>query len=274
MYNVLAYLDEKYVFITDSMIKNIWPNKYSISNYGTVFDNERNTQVSQCFCGDGYLRVSLKLINSEFRVRQFLVHRLVGFAFIPGDWSLQINHKDGIKINNYYKNLEWVTPHDNLIHAINNGLNYRGEDKPNAILTNELVNEICKLLQSGLDYNEIVNTLNLNNINNIHEIMHDIKCGKSWKFISDMYNIPKYKIVNNRMLSKEQVNAICIALDADINISNTNLFNIAGIDVSTPEKYNKMRHCIESIKQGKAYRDISDNYNFRKGSTTIEKVTE
>lgn len=202
--------------------------------------------------------VSLHLQNGG-KVR-VLVHRLVALAFIPGDARLQVNHIDGVKNNEYYKNLEWVTPRKNLIHAIENGLNFRGEDKPNAKLSNLQVNSICKLLEEGHDYDFITTELNLSNIPGIHNILHDIKCGKSWTFISNNYNIPKHKIVNNRMLSNDQVKIICEEIVKDRNVSNSILFELAGIDASTPEKYNKMRHCIESIKQRKAYTDISKYY--------------
>ena len=49
-------------------------------------------------------------------------HRLVGLYFIEGDHSLEINHKDGIKTNNYDYNLEWVTRSENMVHCFENDL--------------------------------------------------------------------------------------------------------------------------------------------------------
>lgn len=258
MISPIEFKDEEYKEITQDMVNGIEIGRYLISNYGTVIDTIKNRQISQISDKPGYLSVQLRLQNgNQIRV---LLHRLVAMAFINGDRSLQVNHIDGVKVNEYYKNLEWVTARENLIHAIENGLNYRGEDKPNAQLLNEQVKNICKLLEDGFDYNFIVDKLMLQDIPNIHDKLHDIKCGKSWTFISKNYNIPKYKIVNDRMLSNDQVKIICKALENNINISNSELFLLANIDVSTPEKYNKMRHCIESIKKRKAYCDISNNY--------------
>ncbi len=51
------------------------------------------------------------------------VHRLVGFAFIDNPFNYpEINHKNGDKLNNHYKNLEWVTRRMNIRHAIDTGL--------------------------------------------------------------------------------------------------------------------------------------------------------
>jgi hypothetical protein len=51
------------------------------------------------------------------------VHRLVAEAFIDNPQNLpEVNHRDGCKENNYYLNLEWVSPSGNSLHAYALGL--------------------------------------------------------------------------------------------------------------------------------------------------------
>jgi hypothetical protein len=46
------------------------------------------------------------------------VHRLVAIVFIPNvENKLEVNHKDGNKLNNFYTNLERVSHSDNMKHA-------------------------------------------------------------------------------------------------------------------------------------------------------------
>lgn len=54
-----------------------------------------------------------------------LVHRLVAEHFIdnPDPENLRyVNHKYGVRTDNYYKHLEWVTHQQNLQHAVDTGL--------------------------------------------------------------------------------------------------------------------------------------------------------
>ena len=56
---------------------------------------------------------------------KFLVHRLIAAAFFgkpdePG--KIYVNHKDGNGFNNRIGNLEWVSPSENNVHAIEIGL--------------------------------------------------------------------------------------------------------------------------------------------------------
>jgi hypothetical protein len=63
------------------------------------------------FCG--------KYLSIRFRMGglNYYIHRLVAEHFLSGDTSLQVNHKDGIKTNNFLENLEFVTASENCWHS-------------------------------------------------------------------------------------------------------------------------------------------------------------
>lgn len=95
----------------------------------------------------GYLRVTLWK-NQE--PKRFFVHRLVANYFVDrGEGREVINHIDGDKKNNHYKNLEWVTRSENSRHALELGLytpNTKGINFPRPVIqldknTGEVINE-------------------------------------------------------------------------------------------------------------------------------------
>lgn len=97
--------------------------------------------LSQWLDVDGYLKCSL---TSERPTScGFYVHAVVAEAFHgvrPA--RLQVNHRDGLKINNRPENLEYVTSAENLAHATRLGLKARGERNRHAKLTTAQVLEI------------------------------------------------------------------------------------------------------------------------------------
>ena len=90
-------------------IKNQY-NKYIIKEkIITSFDN-----------GKGYLRLYLYKNGIS---KNYYIHRLVAEAFIPNPNNyMEINHKSGIKTENFVNNLEWCNRKQNMEHAYKNKL--------------------------------------------------------------------------------------------------------------------------------------------------------
>lgn len=82
----------------------------------------------------GYPMVGLK--NGDGIQKTMTVHRLVAKPFISNPRNKPfVNHKDGIKSNNFFQNLEWCTASENQIHAFATGLNIKRKysDHPRSI---------------------------------------------------------------------------------------------------------------------------------------------
>ena len=87
--------------------------------------------------GRGYLRA---MIHKKLRC----IHRLVALTFLgPVPDGLEVNHKDGNKLNNCPENLEYVTRSQNVKHCFSTGLRtHNGERHPSHKLTNDQVIEL------------------------------------------------------------------------------------------------------------------------------------
>ena len=130
--------------------------KYSVSNLGNVRINEHYTEITpskvnpsgktklykeapvkQYLNCSGYKIVYLQVAKGKKIIRP--VHRLVAQAFIPNSENKpQVNHIDGDKLNNHVDNLEWVTPQENMSHAVETGLaKYRQGIHPDSLISME-----------------------------------------------------------------------------------------------------------------------------------------
>ncbi|MBR4383791.1 MAG: HNH endonuclease [Selenomonadaceae bacterium] len=103
-----------------------YEGRYQISNYGRVkslTENQVKILKPHLHTG-GYLRVSLG------RQKKFKIHRLVAETFLDNPLNLaEVDHIHGNKMDNYFKNLEWVTLKENKRRAFKNGLYPSGEKK-------------------------------------------------------------------------------------------------------------------------------------------------
>ena len=114
-------------------------NNYSVSNYGRVRNDKRNTFLSPRDL-KGYKRVSLWYNG---KANDHRIHRLVAQSFIPNpENKLEVNHKNGISNDNRECNLEWTTGEENAKHRVevlNQGDSFKGKKNGNSSLTEEAV---------------------------------------------------------------------------------------------------------------------------------------
>ena len=118
-----------------------YENLYSLSNYGRLKHlpyslyglNKERVDIGEKIRKPNLMRTGYYAYElwKENKRKVYLLHRLLAIIFIPNPLMLpQINHIDGNKQNDNLSNLEWCTPRENIIHAINvlgvaNGRNYK-----------------------------------------------------------------------------------------------------------------------------------------------------
>lgn len=107
--------EEIWSYIKENDLK--WKKHYE-KDYYQVFENglifsERNNI---------FLRHTVNERTGYSKVVGELAHRVVLKTYQPLEvyGELQVNHIDGVKLNNHYKNLEWATRKENMAHAVEN----------------------------------------------------------------------------------------------------------------------------------------------------------
>ena len=125
-----------------------WEGFYSVSALGLVRSDRSGSTLKPQKYSNGYQYVNLS--RSGVKERR-IVHRAVAESFIgPCPPGHQVNHINGIKYDNRAINLEWVTPTENIRHAMKHGLTkINGEQNANAKLTDCSVWHIRKQYAAG-----------------------------------------------------------------------------------------------------------------------------
>jgi hypothetical protein len=100
-----------------------WEPLFSVNAFGDVLSKRSGRILKVRKDKYGYLSFSSRINGRNGFWKFFRVHRLVALTFISNPQNKpHVNHKDGVKENCSVWNLEWVTPIENLNHAIQTGL--------------------------------------------------------------------------------------------------------------------------------------------------------
>lgn len=100
-------------------------NNYEISNYGN-YRNIKTKKILKPHISGNYYYANINIYNKELNIKQVKkerINKLVALYFIPipdkykdtDINNLVIDHIDGNKQNNYYKNLQYITIRENVI---------------------------------------------------------------------------------------------------------------------------------------------------------------
>lgn len=131
----LVYSEENAVRIR---LVRYYKNKIWVSEDGKFFIRRKTGRIlNQNLHISGYLVGRFLLGKTKDTEVYFRCHRVVAMAFceIPEHHKdktfdeLEVNHLDGVKTNNHYKNLEWCVGKENIQHAWETGLMFRRKRK-------------------------------------------------------------------------------------------------------------------------------------------------
>lgn len=163
---------------------------YEVSSFGRVkslakqwisgknnFKSKPDTIMVQVIA-KGYLRLTLKNDGNQ---KTFIVNRIVAAHYWDNPDNLpEVNHLNGIKVDNFYKNLKWSTKSDNIIHALETGLKVplKGEKHPNSRFKNNDIIEVRRLHKEGKNHREIAEIFGVK-----WRMIQKIVTGKRWKHI-------------------------------------------------------------------------------------------
>lgn len=96
-------------------------NNICVNEYGEILNCKTNHILKPTKAKNGYLYIK---VSDDGEVKRIALHRAVGMLFCKGyKEELVVDHIDGDKTNNYFKNLRWVTQKQN----INYGYERRGD---------------------------------------------------------------------------------------------------------------------------------------------------
>ncbi len=197
--------DSCIIFHIDEIFKNIGRfenydfSNYEISNYGKI----KSSLSNKILANHDRTYDEIKLVDKiSLKYVAVSAHRLVAHIYVKGRTTMRqfVNHKDKNKLNNHYKNLEWVTIRENNIHARGKAI-YQIDIETNQIIgAFECIMDAAKFL--GIKYSSDISRCCKGNQKTAY--------GYIWKYIinsslDDMENTLAYI---NKLMSRQITKSI------------------------------------------------------------------
>lgn len=231
-------------------------NRYLVSEDGKIFNKRLNKYMKQHAHRCGYMR--LLLTNDEGKKQQILPHRAVALAYVENNENKpQVNHIDGIKTNNHYTNLEWVTAKENTAHAIMIG-NWP-EYKPKGFVKNPIdqtgeKNRRAKLKEKDILYirkmkGEVMQKELAKRYNVSVSLISNIQKGKIWMHLKYDESKVGAKFRSGEYSEKAKLN------DVKIRIIRRCL-QIGMTQKEIAKIFNVVQTTISKVKSNKTYKTI------------------
>ena len=178
----------------EKQVSKLYPNIkdcYWINDQGEIYNKNTGNKISQKIERDGYVRVSLMKKSGGTTYLQ--LHRIYMMAFKPIEnmEKLQVNHIDGNKQNNCLSNLEWVTPKENIHHAIKTNLTnfeyLQGEKTNLANYTEKDAKRVIELLKTNKYTDKQISQITGYPV---RSFIAKIRRKETWKYLTKDINTP------------------------------------------------------------------------------------
>lgn len=152
--------------------------RFVISRHGTTRYYRHGKIRAPFTAKNGYIRVTLIKDGVD---KKHSIHTLVISAFIGSKPTSahQTRHKNGVRCDNVYTNLEWGTSSENNLDRVRHGTMPLGESHPHAMITVDTARQIKRRLSDGDRICDVAKTFDVS-----RAIVVGIRLGKTWAHVS------------------------------------------------------------------------------------------
>ena len=247
---------------------------YWVSNYGRVYNANNGYLVMWNQNSAGYLIYNLMRKQEYVDAGKGKYYTVAGqilvctcFVSPKPEPNYQVNHKDFRRSNNYYENLEWMTPQANLNYSRLAGNYWTGNVYSSARYSEEQVRHICVLLQSGITDPKVIcqRVFNCEPTPGLYSLIRQIKSGKNWSQVSKDYS--GIADVEHRNFTPDWViHGMCAYMRDNPDKAYTapldEVLSSFGIDGNSIgfDLHERYRSALRQLRYKNAYRRIADQY--------------